>query len=148
MVAERHVRGDVHVEVDPFRGRGVARDDERLRGIVPLWGDEQRADVIERREADAHGEIVLEVLAQPSLLRDEGVALAAQLQLGSHTRSPSSRYSRSVARSRSFGSVRSRSRKMRSASGAPMNAARIARPSSTIVVTARSSSQPTIISAK
>src|SRR5258706_6614995 len=148
VMAERDVGGHMHVELDALGGARVRRDDQRLRALI-RGRHEQGAHVGEGCGARPHGEALLEVVAYTLFFGEQRVTLRARDDhVGSHTRRPSSRYSLSVARSLSFGSVRSRSAKISAASGSPMKEARTARPSSTTVATERSCSQPTIISAK
>src|SRR5712691_11344750 len=150
-MAERDVRGDVHVQIDALRDARGRAHDQALRPLVAIGTHKKCAHVGEWREARAHAQLLLEMCAQPLLLGAEGVALGARPSgdhFGSHTRRPSSRYSRSVKRSLSLGSVAARSRKMSDASGSPTNPASTARPSSTIDVTESSRSQPRIMSAK
>src|SRR5581483_3811637 len=91
---------------------------------------EERADVGQGGEARADPEIVPQMGAQPDLFGEQRMALRAgsDRHFGSHTRMPSSRYSLSVVRSLSLGSVASRSRKMSAASGSPTKLASTARP--------------------
>src|SRR6266508_2053347 len=151
VMAERDVRRHVHVQVDALGDARRGGHDEALRTIVALRADQHGAHVGEGHEARADPKLLFEMRAQALLLSPERVAFGAwQLDdhRGSHTRRPSSRYSRSVCRSEIFGSVCSRSRKISDARGSPMKPASTARPSPAIDATERSRSQPTIISAK
>src|SRR3989442_11278552 len=125
-MAERDVRCDMHVEIDALRDAGGRAHDEALRPLVAVGTHQERAYIGQRREARAHAQLLLEVRPESFLLGAQGVALRAWPpgdHFGSHTRRPSSRYSRSVMRSVSLGSVAARSRKMSDASGSPTKTA-------------------------
>src|SRR3989442_6398235 len=110
-MAERDVRRDMHVEIDALRDARGRADDEALRPIVAVGTHQERTDVAQWCKARANSQLPLEVRPESLLLGAQGVALGVWPpgdHFGSHTRRPSSRDSRSVLRSLSFGSVAAR----------------------------------------